>query len=309
MSRVKTAMLLATLTALLLWAGQALAGQAGFMMALLFAGTMNIGAYWFSDRLVLRMYGAQQVTDQEAPELVAMVRTLARRADLPMPKVYVIPEEAPNAFATGRSPHHGAVAVTEGIVRLLTRDELAGVIAHELGHIKNRDTLVMAVAATIAGAVSMLASLAHWGAIFGGGRSSDSDDRGGSHPLAAIAGILIAPLAAMLIQMSISRSREFLADEAGARVTGDPPALAGALRKIQAWSREVPMRAGSPATAHLFIINPFSGGGLLRLFSTHPPTEERIERLLALASPGGRARATGQAAEGVSLPTSLPWGG
>ena len=309
MNQMKTAILLATLTAVLLWAGTALAGQAGFTTALLFAGAMNLGAYWWSDKIVLRMYGAQEVTEAEAPELFGMVRTLARRADLPMPKVYVIPEEAPNAFATGRSPHHGAVAVTEGIVRLLTRDELAGVIAHELGHIPPRDTLVMAVAATIAGVVSMLASLAHWGAILGGGRSSDSDDRGSSHPLAALAGILIAPLAAMLIQMAISRSREFLADEAGAHFTGNPAALAGALHKIQAWSREVPMRAGSPATAHLFIINPFSGGGLLRLFSTHPPTEERIERLLALASPGGRARTTGQATEGVSLPTSLPWGG
>ena len=282
MNRVKTAMLLATLTALLLWAGQALAGQTGFMMALLFAGVMNIGAYWFSDKIVLRMYGAQQVTDREAPELVAMVRTLAGRADLPMPKVYVIPEEAPNAFATGRSPHHGAVAVTEGIVRLLTRDELAGVIAHELGHIKNRDTLIMAVAATIAGAVSMLASLAHWGAIFGGGRSSDSDDRGSSHPLAAIAGILIAPLAAMLIQMAISRSREYLADEGAARLTRKPWALAGALEKLELAAQQIPLASASQASAHMYIVNPLAGVSFASLFSTHPPTEERIARLRAM---------------------------
>jgi len=285
MNRLKTVMLLATLTALLLWAGQALAGQGGFLMALMFAGLMNFGAYWWSDKIVLRMYGAQEITETEAPQLYGIVRDLARRGGIPMPKVYVIPEEAPNAFATGRNPQHAAVAVTAGLMRLLDRDELAGVLAHELGHVRNRDTLIMSVAATIAGAVSMLANIASWGLIFGGGQSSDEED-GGSHPVAGLLGILLAPFAAMLIQTAISRSREFLADEAGARLAGDPLALARALRKIEAWSQQVPMTAGSPATAHLFIINPFSGGGMLRLFSTHPPTEARVARLEAMARQG-----------------------
>ena len=290
MSRMKTAMLLATLTALFLWAGQALGGESGLMTALLFAGLMNFGAYWWSDKLVLRMYRAQEVTAAEAPGLHGLVRELAMRAGLPMPRVYLIPEDAPNAFATGRNPQHAAVAVTEGLMRLLDRDELAGVLAHELGHVKNRDTLVMTVAATIAGAVSMLASMAHWGMIFGGGRSSDEGDEGG-HPAAGLLGVILAPIAAMLIQMAISRSREFVADEAGARVSGDPLALANALLKIEAWSRQMPMTAGTPATAHLFIINPFTGGGLVRLFSTHPSTEQRVERLRAMARTGVASRA------------------
>jgi heat shock protein HtpX len=255
------------------------------MTALLFAGLMNFGAYWWSDKLVLRMYRAQEVTAVEAPGLHGLVRELATRAGLPMPRVYLIPEDAPNAFATGRNPQNAAVAVTEGLMRLLDRDELAGVLAHELGHVKNRDTLVMTVAATIAGAVSMLASMAHWGMIFGGGRSSDDGEEGG-HPAAGLLGIILAPIAAMLIQMAISRSREFVADETGARVSGNPLALAGALLKIETWSRQMPMTAGTPATAHLFIINPFSGGGLVRLFSTHPSTEERVERLRAMARTG-----------------------
>ncbi len=280
MNHMKTAMLLAALTALVLWAGTALAGESGFVTALVLAGVMNFGAYWWSDKIILRIYRAQEVTAAEAPELHGMVRLLAHRGGLPMPRVYIIPEEAPNAFATGRSPQHAAVAVTEGLMRRLDHEELAAVIAHELGHVKNRDTLVMTVAATIAGAVSMLANLAQWGLIFGGGRF---DDEGrSSHPLAGLLGVLLAPLAAMLIQMAISRSREFLADEAGSRLSRSPLALASALRKIEAWSREVPMTAGSPATAHLFIINPFAGGGLIRLFSTHPPTEARIARLRAM---------------------------
>jgi heat shock protein HtpX len=280
MNRVKTVMLLATLTALMVWAGHALAGQGGFLMALLFAGLMNFGAYWWSDRLVLRMHGAREVTVAEAPELYRIVRHLASRGAIPMPKVYMIPEEAPNAFATGRNPHHAAVAVTEGLMQLLDHEELAGVIAHELGHVKNRDTLIMTVAATIAGVVSTVANIASWGLIFGGGSSSDEEE--GSHPMAGLLGILIAPFAAMLIQTAISRSREFLADEAGARLSGNPPALANALRKIETWSHQVQLTAGSPATAHLFIINPFSGGGVARLFGTHPPTEERIARLEAM---------------------------
>ncbi len=290
MSRMKTAMLLATLTALLLWAGQALGGESGLLTALVFAGLMNFGAYWWSDKLVLRMYRAREVTAAEAPELHGLVRELAMRASLPMPRVYLIPEDAPNAFATGRNPQHAAVAVTEGLMRLLDRDELAGVLAHELGHVKNRDTLVMTVAATIAGAVSMLASIAHWGMIFGGGRSSD-DGEESAHPAAGLLGVILAPIAAMLIQMAISRSREFVADETGARVSGNPLALANALLKIEAWSRQVPMTAGTPATAHLFIINPLTGGGLLRLFSTHPSTEQRVERLRAMARTGVTFRA------------------
>jgi heat shock protein HtpX len=280
MNQMKTVMLLALLTALLLWIGHAIAGQSGLMVALVMAAVMNFGAYWFSDRVVLRMYGAEEVSEAQAPELYGLVRELVARAGMPMPRLYVIPEEAPNAFATGRNPHHAAVAVTEGILRLLTRDELAGVIAHELGHVRNRDTLVMTVTATIAGALSMLANLAMWGAMLGG-RSSDDDE--GGHPIGGLLGVILAPIVATLIQMAISRSREFLADEAGARLTGNPLALASALRKIEAWSRRVPMISGSPATAHLFIINPFSGGGLIQLFSTHPSTEERIARLEAMA--------------------------
>lgn len=280
MNQLKTVMLLALLTALLLWIGYAIAGQSGLMVALVMAAVMNFGAYWFSDRVVLRMYGAREVTESEAPELYAVVQDLVARAGLPMPRVYIIPEEAPNAFATGRNPRHAAVAVTEGILRLLTREELAGVLAHELGHIRNRDTLIMTVTATIAGALSMLANLAMWGAVLGG-RSSDDDE--GGHPIAGLLGVILAPIVATLIQMAISRSREFLADESGARLTGNPLALASALRKIEAWSRKVPMMSGSPATAHLFIINPFSGGGLIQLFSTHPSTEERIARLEAMA--------------------------
>jgi len=282
MSRMKTAMLLATLTALLLWAGGSLGGETGLMTALLLAGLMNFGAYWWSDKIVLRMYRAQEVTPAQAPALHGLVRELAERGQLPMPRVYIIPEEAPNAFATGRNPQHAAVAVTEGLLRLLDREELAGVIGHELGHVKNRDTLVMTVAATIAGAVSMLANMAHWGMLFGGHRSSD-DGEEGSHPAVGFLGVLLAPLAAMLIQMAISRSREFVADETGARLCGNPLALANSLLKLDAWSHQVPLTAGTPATAHLFIINPLTGGGFLRMFSTHPSTEARVERLRAMA--------------------------
>lgn len=294
MNHIKTAMLLAALTALLLGAGHALAGQTGLVVAFVFAGLLNFGAYWWSDRIVLRMHGAQEVTEAQAPALHGIVRDLARRADMPMPKVYVIPEEAPNAFATGRSPRHAAVAVTEGLMQLLGREELAGVIAHELGHVKSRDTLIMTVAATIGGAVTMLANLAQWSMLFGGGRSSDDGEEAGSHPLAAVAGILLAPIAAALIQLAISRSREFAADATGAQLSASPLALASALRKIEARSERVPMRVGSPATAHLFIVNPFSAGGLVRLFRTHPPTEARVGRLEALArlsrSPGAAVR-------------------
>jgi heat shock protein HtpX len=281
MNRLKTVVLLATLTALLVWAGQALGGQAGLVTALVMAGLMNVGAWWFSDRLVLRMYGAQAVSPAEAPELHAIVRDLARRAGIPVPAVYVIPEDAPNAFATGRSPEHAAVAVTRGLLRALDRDEVAGVLAHELAHVKHRDTLVMTVAATLAGAISMLASIGQWALLLGGGRSSDEGDEA-PHPAAGLLGILVAPFAAMLVQTAISRSREFLADEGGARLTGNPRALASALGRLEAWRHEVGMSTGSPATAHLFIVNPFAGGGWLSLFSTHPSTEARVARLLAM---------------------------
>lgn len=281
MNRLKTMILLASLTALLMWTGQAVGGPAGLFFALAVAAMMNIGAYWFSGRIVLRMHHAREVSPAQAPGLYAMVQDLAARADLPMPKVYIIPEEAPNAFATGRSPRNGVVAVTEGLLRILGQREVAAVIAHELGHIKHRDTLIMAIAATFAGALSTLANAAMFGSLFGGNQSSDDED---GSPLPGLLGVLIAPIAATLVQMSISRSREFLADEAASRYTGAPLVLASALRKIEAWSREIPMRAGSPATAHLFIHNPFSLEGLASLFSTHPPTEQRVARLVAIAS-------------------------
>jgi heat shock protein HtpX len=284
MNRLKTVVLLATLTALLLWAGQALGGQAGLVIALLFAGAMNLGAWWWSDRLVLAMYRAEPVGPAQAPELHAIVRDLSLRAGIPMPRLYVIPESAPNAFATGRGPANAAVAVTEGLLEALDRREVAGVLAHELAHVKHRDTLVMTVAATLAGAISMLANLGQLALLFGGRSSDEAEDA--PHPAAGLLGVLVAPFAAMLVQAAISRSREFLADEGGARLTRDPGALASALTKLEAWSRQVPMGAGTPATAHLFIVNPFTGGGLLRMFSTHPSTEARVARLLALERAG-----------------------
>jgi heat shock protein HtpX len=281
MNRLKTMMLLAALTALLLWFGQILGGRQGVTFALVIALVMNLGSYWFSDKIVLRIYGAQPIDPGELPEVHQIVRDLAERYSIPMPKLYLIPQEAPNAFATGRSPQHAAVAVTQGILRLLNHDELEGVLAHELGHVQNRDTLVSTVAATIAGALSHLANMAMWGAMYGGSRRRDND-RGGN-PLIAIAGLVLAPIAAMLIQMAISRSREFLADETGAH-KANPLALASALRKIEGWKTQLPMMAGGPATAHLFIINPLTGRGMSSLFSTHPPTEERIRRLEEMAA-------------------------
>ncbi len=280
MNRLKTAMMLAALTALFLWVGQALGGRGGLTMALLFAVVMNFTAYWFSDKIVLRMYRAQPIEPGDQPQLEQIVRDLAERYSSPMPKVYVIPQETPNAFATGRNPQHAAVAVTEGILRLLNRDELEGVLAHELGHVQNRDTLVSTVAATIAGALSHLANMAMWGAMMGG---RSDDDRRGGNPIGLIVGIVVAPIAAMLIQMAISRSREYLADETGGR-HANPLALANALRKIEGWKTQIPMMGGTPATAHLFIINPLSGQGMSALFSTHPPTEERIRRLEEMAA-------------------------
>lgn len=284
MNRMKTLLLLAALTALLLGIGQLLGGRGGVVIALVFAFVMNFVSFWFSDKIVLRMYGAREVTEAEAPELFGIVSELSQRAQLPMPRVYLIPEQAPNAFATGRSPEKAAVAVTEGLLRILDRNELSGVLAHELSHVQNRDTLVMTVAATIAGAIGHIANMATWALMFGGGRSDD-DDRGGN-PLGLLVGAIVAPIAAMLVQMAISRSREFLADESGARITGSPMGLASALRKLEAWKQEVPMQQGSPATAHLFIVNPFTAGGLATLFSTHPSTADRVARLEALAMTG-----------------------
>jgi heat shock protein HtpX len=285
MNRIKVVMLLSLLTALMLWIGHALAGRSGLIMALIFAGVMNLCTYWFSDRMVLRMYGAREIGNADAPGLHALMNELAARSNLPTPKLYIIPEESPNAFATGRDPAHSSVAVTEGLIRMLTKNELAGVIAHELGHIKNRDTLIMTIAATFAGALSMIANMAMWGSFFGTSGSSDEENEGSS-PLAGLLGILIAPIAAMLIQTSISRSREFLADETGARLSRNPLALASALRNISSYTQMAAQPLGSPATAHLCIINPFTGGGLSRLFSTHPPTEARIARLEELANRG-----------------------
>jgi len=282
MNRIKTAIFLAVFTALFLWLGQALGGHAGMVIALVLAAAMNAGMYWYSDRIVLRMYRAQEIGPLEAPELHGVVRDLAIRAGLPMPRIYLIPEAAPNAFATGRSPEHSSIAVTEGLLSLLSRDEVTGVVAHELGHIRNRDTLIMTVAATLAGALSHVANMAIWGAFLGG--HSEDDERG--HPAAGLLALLIAPVAATLIQMAISRAREFLADEAGASISRNPMALASALRKLESTRHRIPIQHGNPATAHLFIVNPFTGAGLVKLFSTHPPAEERIARLESMVRGG-----------------------
>lgn len=271
----KTFVLLAVLSSLLVYLGS-LWGAQGATMALGMAILMNFVSYFFSDKIALSMYGAKQVSRQDAPELHGLVEGLVARAGLPMPKLYVIPGDSPNAFATGRNPQHSAVAVTEGIMRVLKRDELEGVIAHELAHVKNRDILISSVAATMAGAIMWIASMARWAAIFGGG-SRDRDDNGGA--LGMLFAMIVAPIAAMLVQMAVSRSREYGADATGASFTGNPHALANALRKIHDVSRRIPLEA-SPATAHMFIVHPFSGGALMNLFSTHPPIEKRIERLI-----------------------------
>jgi heat shock protein HtpX len=274
---LRTTVLLAALTALFLVIGGAIGGNQGLFIAFVFALLMNFASYWFSDKIVLSMYGAREVSLNEAPDLYRLVQRLAQRAGIPMPRVYIIPSDAPNAFATGRNPQHGAVAVTEGILRMLDTDELAGVLAHELGHIRNRDTLIMTVAATLAGAITMLAHMAQWGAIFGFGRR-DEEDSGGGGMLSLLFMAILAPIAATLIQLAISRSREYFADSTGAAVAGSPSGLARALEKLHYASQRLPMDA-NPATAHLFIVNPLTGGSLLNLFSTHPPIEERIRRL------------------------------
>jgi heat shock protein HtpX len=273
---MKTTMLLGLLTGLILWIGGYLGGQSGMVIAFLFAGIMNFGAYWFSDKVVLSMYRAREVDPAQAPDLYRMVERLAQKAGIPTPKVFVIPSESPNAFATGRNPEHAVVAVTQGILRLMNDEELEGVIAHELGHVKNRDILISSIAATLAGAIMLLASMARWAAIFGGfGR--DDDDGGGIFGLLFMA--ILAPLAAMMIQMAISRTREYKADATAAEVTGTPYGLARALEKLGKATKQIPMEA-NPSTAHMFIVNPLSGRSMMRLFSTHPPLEDRIQRLL-----------------------------
>jgi len=275
----KTAILLGVLTALLVLFGGALGGQQGMVMAFVIALAMNFASYWFSDKIVLTMYRAQPIEESRAPALFRIVRTLCTRGGLPMPRVYLIPSEAPNAFATGRNPEHAAVAVTEGIMRILDEEELEGVLAHELSHVKNRDILIATIAATLAGAITYLAHMAQWAAIFGGRRDDDEERSGGM--FGAIFMAILAPIAAMLVQMAVSRAREFQADATGARLAGKSRGLAGALEKLERASQMIPLEA-SPATAHLFIVNPLSGGSFLRLFSTHPPMEERIARLRAM---------------------------
>jgi len=279
MNSLKTAVLLGLLTGLLVLIGGYVGGQNGMLIAFLFAMGMNFFSYWFSDKIVLRMYRAQEVTPQQAPELHRMVQDLAMKAGLPMPRLYIIPGDTPNAFATGRNEKHAVVAVTEGILRILSREELEGVISHELSHIKNRDILIGSIAATIAGAITMLANMAQWAAIFGGARGDD--DEGGGGMIGMLFMAILAPIAAMLIQMAISRSREYLADDGGAKVSGKPWALAGALEKLQAASQAIPMNA-NPSTAHMFIVNPLTGRSFANLFSTHPPIEERIARLRSM---------------------------
>lgn len=276
---VKTALLLGALTGLLMLIGGLIGGKGGVYIAFIFAVILNFGSYWFSDKIVLKMYKAQEVSESSAPDLYNIVRNLAMKAGLPMPRIFIIPEETPNAFATGRNEKHAVVAVTKGIMRILNKEELEGVIAHELSHIKNKDMLISSIAATIAGAISMLAIMAQWAAIFGGG--SSSDEEGGGGIIGFIAMAIFAPLAAAVIQMAISRSREYLADARGASITKNPYGLASALEKLTNASQIIPMNA-KPSTAHLFIVNPLAGKAFMNLFSTHPPLEERIARLRSM---------------------------
>jgi len=278
MNALKTTFLMALLMVLAVFIGYTIGGNGGMMIAFVFALGMNLVSYWFSDKIVLKMYKAEEITESDSPRLFSVVRDLSQRAGLPMPKVYLIPSDTPNAFATGRNPEHAAVAVTRGIMNILTENELRGVLGHELAHVKHRDILIGTIAAVFAGAISMLAHMAQWAAIFGGGRS-DNERGGGGLGLLAMA--IVAPIAALLIQMAISRSREYLADEDGARFHGNPRDLASALAKLQRGAERIPMQA-TPATAHMFIVNPLTGRGLMSLFSTHPPMEERIKRLEAM---------------------------
>jgi heat shock protein HtpX len=275
MNTIKTAMLMTLLTVVLVMAGGIFGGQSGALIALILAGVMNLGSYWFSDKIVIKMYRGREVT---SGVLYDVVRELIQQNNLTMPKVYIIPEATPNAFATGRNPQHAVVAATEGILQILTRDELKGVMAHEMSHVKNRDILIGSIAATIAGAVTYLAHMAQWAAIFGVG----GDDDEGSNPVALIAMAILAPLAAMLVRSAVSRSREYEADKGGAKLCGNPHYLADALGKLEMANRRSPMPKANEATAHMFIVNPLSGKGVTALFSTHPPAEERIRRLQSM---------------------------
>ena len=278
---LKTTALLGLMTGLLILIGGYFGGNQGMGIAFFMAFLMNFGAYWFSDRIVLAMYRAQPVSEAEAPELHRIVQGLALRANMPMPRLYILPTEAPNAFATGRDPEHAAVAATQGILRILNEEELEGVLAHELAHVRNRDTLISTIAATLAGVIMMLARMAMWMPFFGGGGRDDEDRGGGAMGFLFLA--ILAPIAATLIQLAISRSLEFQADESGARLTHKPYALASALQKLEVGASRLPMEA-NPATSHLFIVNPLRGGAMFMLFSTHPPVEERIARLQALVA-------------------------
>jgi len=276
MNNLKTTFLLVLLTLLMIAIGGAIGGRGGMTIAFVMAMAMNLITYWFSDKIVLSMYGAKEVTQGEAPELYNIVSYLASRASIPMPKIYMIDNPTPNAFATGRNPDHAAVAVTSGIMGILSRDELTGVLGHELAHVQHRDILISTVAAAIAGAISMIANMAQWGMMFGGGRDEREGGAGGF--IGTLVMIIVAPIAAMLVQMAISRSREFEADRGGALISGNPMSLANALRKLERGAQVIPMDA-NPATAHMFIVNPLTGNALFKLFSTHPPMEERIARL------------------------------
>ena len=276
---MKTALLLGLMTVLIIFIGGAVGGQSGMIMAFFLAGIMNIGSYCFSDKIVLAMYHAQEISPQDHPEIHQIIQELAQQAGLPKPRIFLIEDDSPNAFATGRNPQHAVVAVTSGILRILSRQELKGVLAHELSHVKNRDILIGSIAATMAGAIMILANMARFAAIFGGSR--DSEERGGGI-IGLLVMTIVAPIAAMLIQMAISRSREYQADASGAQFSGNPLGLAGALEKLEVASKQIPMDDPKPATAHMFIVNPLSGRGLLNLFSTHPPIEERIARLRSM---------------------------
>jgi heat shock protein HtpX len=275
MNTLRTVFLMTLLTLVLVWAGNALGGRSGALFALIMAGVMNFGSYWFSDKLVVKMYRGQEVSSGPLFDVVA---ELCQRSSLPMPKVYILPQPTPNAFATGRGPKHAAVAATEGILQILSREELMGVMAHEMSHVKHRDILIGSIAATIAGAISYMAHMAQWAALFGGFGGSDDDEDGGNM-ISLILMMILAPIAAMLVQMAVSRSREYEADKGGAKLCGNPHYLASALRKLEAANTRAPMHHVNEATAHMFIVNPLRGGGLKNLFSTHPPMEERVRRL------------------------------
>lgn len=278
-SQFKTGLLLALLSGIIIFLGQFLGGSTGLAIAFAFALLMNVGSYWYSDKIVLRMYRARELTPAESPMLHAMVEELAHNAGIPTPRLYVVPDSTPNAFATGRNPQNAVVAVTEGIVRILSPDELRGVIAHEIGHILNRDILIQSVAGVLASVIMTIANIMQFTAIFGMGRS---DEEGGGNAFTAILLALVAPLAASLIQFAISRSREYLADATGARLSGKPLALASALQKLTTYNKQAPMHEGNSATAHMFIVNPFAGANVARLFTTHPSVEDRVARLRAM---------------------------